>query len=82
MGSFLCFFHVGILVSLAFHSNGLSLLTLFSLFHMLRSFRLAFGASLKMFSHNAGALWSLRKPDFRVNLGAQLGTALNSLRFD
>ena len=34
-------------------------------------------------SRYAGARWSLRKPDFRVNLGAQvLGTALNSLRFD
>lgn len=34
-------------------------------------------------SRYAGARWSLRKPEFRVNLGAQvLGTALNSLRFD
>lgn len=33
-------------------------------------------------SRYAGARWSLRKPEFRVNLGAQvLGTALNSLRF-
>ncbi|XP_059352777.1 DENN domain-containing protein Crag-like isoform X2 [Daphnia carinata] len=31
-------------------------------------------------SRYAGARWSLRKPEFRVNLGAQvLGTALNSL---
>lgn len=34
-------------------------------------------------SRYAGGRWSLRKPDFRYNLGAQvLGTALNSLRFD
>lgn len=36
----------------------------------------------QMCSRYAGARWSLRKPEFRVNLGAQvLGTALNSLRF-
>ena len=36
-----------------------------------------------LFSRTAGARWSLRKPEFRVNLGAQvLGSALNSLRFD
>ena len=35
-------------------------------------------------SRYAGTRWSLRKPDFRVNLGAQVAqlgnTALNSLR--
>ncbi|XP_046634776.1 DENN domain-containing protein Crag-like isoform X3 [Daphnia pulicaria] len=37
-------------------------------------------ASRLSFSRYAGARWSLRKPEFRVNLGAQvLGTALNSL---
>ena len=41
---------------------------------------------LSIDSRYAGTRWSLRKPDFRVNLGAQVAqlgnTALNSLRLE